>query len=65
MKKSRYRSADWMAKPDKDGVLKKGQRIRMMGTNAAFDARIHALRPHPGQQAVAANLRALTAVEAA
>ena len=33
----------------------------LMGTNAAFDARIHALRPHPGQQAVAANLRALTA----
>lgn len=33
----------------------------LMGTNAAFDARIHALRPHPGQQSVAANLRALTA----
>jgi len=33
----------------------------LMGTNAAFDARIHALRPHPGQQIVAANLRALTA----
>jgi histidine ammonia-lyase len=33
----------------------------LMGTNAAFDARIHALRPHPGQQAVAANLRKLTA----
>jgi histidine ammonia-lyase len=33
----------------------------LMGTNAAFDARIHALRPHPGQKAVAANLRALTA----
>ena len=33
----------------------------LMGTNAAFDARIHALRPHPGQQVVAANLRALTA----
>ena len=33
----------------------------LMGTNAAFDARIHALRPHPGQLAVAANLRALTA----
>jgi histidine ammonia-lyase len=33
----------------------------LMGTNAAFDARIHALRPHPGQQTVAANLRALTA----
>jgi histidine ammonia-lyase len=33
----------------------------LMGTNAAFDARIHALRPHPGQGAVAANLRALTA----
>jgi histidine ammonia-lyase len=33
----------------------------LMGTNAAFDARIHALRPHPGQVAVAANLRKLTA----
>jgi len=32
----------------------------LMGTNAAFDPRIHALRPHPGQLAVAANLRALT-----
>jgi histidine ammonia-lyase len=33
----------------------------LMGTNAAFDARIHALRPHPGQLDAAANLRALTA----
>ena len=33
----------------------------LMGTNTAFDARIQALRPHPGQQASAANLRALTA----
>src|SRR5262249_60572946 len=33
----------------------------LMGTNAAFDARIHALRPHPAQQAVAGNLRRLTA----
>ncbi len=32
----------------------------LMGTNAAFDARIHALRPHPGQLAVADNLRRLT-----
>jgi len=32
-----------------------------MGSNAAFDARIHALRPHPGQVACAANLRRLTA----
>jgi histidine ammonia-lyase len=32
----------------------------LMGTNAAFDWRIHALRPHPGQIEVAANLRALT-----
>ena len=32
----------------------------LMGTNAAFDWRIHAIRPHPGQIAVAANLRALT-----
>jgi histidine ammonia-lyase len=36
----------------------------LMGTNAAFDARIHALRPHPGQHASAANLRALTAESA-
>lgn len=33
----------------------------LMGTNAAFDGRIHALRPHPGQLASAANLRKLTA----
>jgi histidine ammonia-lyase len=33
----------------------------LMGTNAAFDARIHALRPHPEQGLVAANLRRLTA----
>ena len=33
----------------------------LMGSHAAFDARIHALRPHPGQVASAANLRALTA----
>ncbi len=33
----------------------------LMGTNTAFDARIHALRPHPGQDAAARNLRALTA----
>ncbi|HYA08846.1 MAG TPA: aromatic amino acid lyase, partial [Gaiellaceae bacterium] len=33
----------------------------LMGSNAAFDARIHALRPHPGQLASAANLRRLTA----
>jgi histidine ammonia-lyase len=33
----------------------------LMGTNAAFDARIHVLRPHPGQLASAANLRGLTA----
>jgi histidine ammonia-lyase len=33
----------------------------LMGTHAAFDARIHALRPHPGQVDAAANLRALTA----
>ncbi len=32
----------------------------LMGTNAAFDPRIHALRPHPGQLESAANLRALT-----
>jgi histidine ammonia-lyase len=33
----------------------------LMGTNAAFDVRIHALRPHPGQLASAENLRRLTA----
>jgi len=32
----------------------------LMGSHAAFDWRIHALRPHPGQIDVAANLRALT-----
>jgi histidine ammonia-lyase len=36
----------------------------LMGSSAAFDARIHALRPHPGQAASAANLRALTAESA-
>jgi histidine ammonia-lyase len=33
----------------------------LMGTNSAADARIHALRPHPGQGAAAANVRRLTA----
>jgi histidine ammonia-lyase len=33
----------------------------LKGTDAAFDARIHAARPHPGQIASAANLRALLA----
>src|SRR5438132_13656972 len=33
----------------------------LLGTNAAFDERIHRLRPHPGQLASAANLRRLTA----
>jgi histidine ammonia-lyase len=32
----------------------------LMGTNAAFDVRIHALRPHPGQLRSAENLRRLT-----
>jgi histidine ammonia-lyase len=36
----------------------------LMGTPAAFDPRIHALRPHPGQVDAAANLRALTAESA-
>jgi histidine ammonia-lyase len=36
----------------------------LMGTSAAFDPRIHALRPHPGQRAVAANLTRLTAASA-
>ena len=31
----------------------------LKGTDAAFDPRIHAARPHPGQAASAANLRAL------
>lgn len=31
----------------------------LLGTPTAFDARIHALRPHPGQMAVAARLRDL------
>lgn len=33
----------------------------LMGTNSAADARIHALRAHPGQVAAAANVRRLTA----
>jgi histidine ammonia-lyase len=33
----------------------------LMGSNAAFDQRIHALRPHPGQRAAAVNLVRLTA----
>jgi len=33
----------------------------LMGTNAAFDPRIHRLRPHPGQRASAENLVRLTA----
>jgi histidine ammonia-lyase len=36
----------------------------LMGTNAAADPRIHALRPHPGQVAAAANVRRLTAESA-
>src|SRR3954465_5392617 len=32
-----------------------------LGTDAAFDERLHALRPHPGQAVSAANLRALLA----
>jgi histidine ammonia-lyase len=33
----------------------------LMGSNSEFDARIHAIRPHPGQIASARNLRRLTA----
>jgi histidine ammonia-lyase len=33
----------------------------LKGTDAAFDPRIHAARPHPGQSASAANLRSLLA----
>ena len=36
----------------------------LMGSNAAFEERIHRLRPHPGQLTVAANLRALTEASA-
>ncbi|HUR60981.1 MAG TPA: histidine ammonia-lyase [Candidatus Thermoplasmatota archaeon] len=32
----------------------------LMGSVAPMDARVHAVRPHPGQGAVASNLRALT-----
>jgi histidine ammonia-lyase len=31
----------------------------LRGSMAPFDARIHELRPHPGQKTVAANVRAL------
>jgi histidine ammonia-lyase len=31
----------------------------LKGTDRAYDARLHEVRPHPGQQAVAANLRQL------
>jgi histidine ammonia-lyase len=31
----------------------------LLGTDTAFDARIHAVRPHPGQQVSAANVRKL------
>jgi len=33
----------------------------LLGTPRAFDARVHALRPYPGQRAVAANLAAMLA----
>ncbi|HEV2113594.1 MAG TPA: histidine ammonia-lyase, partial [Terriglobales bacterium] len=33
----------------------------LLGTDAAFDERIHQVRPHPGQQQTAANLRKLLA----
>lgn len=33
----------------------------LRGTDAAFDDRLHAVRPHPGQRKVAANLRVLLA----
>ncbi|NQW30850.1 MAG: histidine ammonia-lyase [Ignavibacteria bacterium] len=33
----------------------------LRGTDNAFDARLHAVRPHPGQQITAANLRTLLA----
>jgi histidine ammonia-lyase len=33
----------------------------LQGKSAAFDPRVHALRPHPGQQAVAENVRRIVA----
>jgi histidine ammonia-lyase len=56
-----------LAVHDASGLLADAQVVAgmsveaLMGSVAPFDARVHALRPHPGQAAVAANLRALTA----
>ena len=51
---------------DVENLMKAAEIAGMMslealkGTNAAFEERIHALRPHPGQMACAENLRKLT-----
>jgi histidine ammonia-lyase len=56
-----------LALADAEGLLADAQIIAgmsvesLMGSVSPFDARVHDLRPHPGQSAVAANLRALTA----
>jgi histidine ammonia-lyase len=56
-----------LALADAEGLLRDAQVAAgmsveaLMGSVAPFDARVHALRPHAGQAAVAANLRALTA----
>jgi histidine ammonia-lyase len=56
-----------LAVHDATGLLHDAQAVAgmsveaLMGSVAPFDARVHALRPHVGQAAVAANLRALTA----
>jgi histidine ammonia-lyase len=56
-----------LALADAEGLLRDAQVVAgmsveaLMGSVTPFDARVHALRPHAGQAAVAANLRALTA----
>ncbi|MHB1260628.1 MAG: histidine ammonia-lyase [Thermoplasmatota archaeon] len=56
-----------LAVHDATGLLQDAQAVAgmsveaLMGSVAPFDARVHELRPHKGQAAVAANLRALTA----
>lgn len=56
-----------LAVQDGSGLLQDSQIVAgmsveaLMGSVAPFDTRVHDLRPHPGQSAVAANLRALTA----
>ncbi|HUR26188.1 MAG TPA: histidine ammonia-lyase [Candidatus Thermoplasmatota archaeon] len=56
-----------LAVRDALGLLQDAQAVAgmsveaLMGSVAPFDERVHALRPHRGQAAVASNLRALTA----